>query len=188
MPLVPCSLTASVQSGAGPGGPASPPRLSTSILKEFEFFFSSSCCFPLCKSVQVAGGRSLPCHSLPLLPCSSLALCVGPAAPIKAPLCSAQDMREQGACFGEESSALFQRSSAGDICSCPQLLTQRRALGFDFRSGPGSGDAIGTPVTRGVAFNPQPLASWECGRVLFFFSPLFNFKWFPALIQASSKI
>lgn len=152
------------------------------------FFFSSSCCFPRCKSVQVAGGRSRPCRSLPLLPRSSLASCVGPAAPIKAPLCSAQDMREQGACFGEESSALFQRSSASDICSCPQLLTQRRVLGFDFRSGPGSGDAIGTPVTRGVAFNPQPLASWECGRVLFFFSPLFNFKWFPALIQASSKI
>lgn len=175
------------------GGPASPARCSTSILeKSLVFFFNSSCCFPHCKSLQVAGGRSLPCRSLPLLPRLIPHLVRGagssPGLPSKT-LCAAPRTQEQGACFGEESSALFQRSSAGDICSCPQLLTRRSTLGFDFRSGPGSGDAIATPVTRGVAFNPQPLASWECGRLpFFFFSPLFNFKRFPTLIQASSKI
>lgn len=92
--------------------------------------------------------------------------------PLKAPSRATRCVQGQGVLFGEERCALLQGPWAGGTCSHWFW------------------DVIAIPMTCGVILNPQLLASWECGRIplLFFLPPLFNFKLFPTLTEASSKI
>lgn len=123
----------------------------------------ASGCSPSCKLARVAAGRSL------LSP-------VGPTAPPQDPLASPCPFRCRSV-----------RARAG--CA----LRGGEASPWDPRlpAAPGSGTVIAIPAMCGVVLSPRLLALRECGRIPLlrvFLPPSFNFKRFPTLSEASSKI